>query len=47
MMADEGAFELRDLAALYLHAGDLPAAVTHLNAYAKSSAAKGAPGSIL
>lgn len=47
VMGDEGAFELRDVAALYLHAGDLPAAVTHLNAYAKSSAAKGDPTSIL
>ena len=41
MLGDEGHFELRDLAALYLHAGDLPAAVTHLSAYAKCSAAQG------
>lgn len=41
MLGDEGHFELRDLAALYLHAGDLPAAVSHLSAYAKCSAAQG------
>ena len=41
VLGNEGAFELRDVAALYLHAEDLPAAMTHLNAYAASSAAKG------
>ena len=41
MLGDGGAFELRDVAALYLHAEDLPSAMTHLNAYAASAAAKG------
>ena len=41
MLGDEGAYELRDVAALYLHAEDLPSAITHLDAYAKTVAARG------
>ena len=46
VLGDEGAFELRDVAALYLHAEDLPAAMTHLHAYAVSRAAKGSISSL-
>ena len=41
VLGDEGFFEWRDVAMLYLHAGNLPAALSHLDAYACTPAAKG------
>ena len=41
VLGDEAYFEWRDVAVLYLHAGNLPAALAHLDAYASTPAAKG------
>ena len=41
VLGNEAYFEWRDVAVLYLHAGNLPAALAHLDAYASTSAAKG------
>ena len=41
LLGDEAYFEWRDVAVLYLHAGNLPAALAHLDAYASTPAAKG------
>ncbi|CAK0760877.1 hypothetical protein CVIRNUC_002808 [Coccomyxa viridis] len=43
VLGDEAYFEWRDVAVLYLHAGNLPAALAHLDAYASTPAAKDAP----
>lgn len=41
LLGDDGPLERRDVAVLYLHAGDLAAASVHLAAYMSSSAAAG------
>ena len=43
LLGEAGPAERRDVAVLYLHAGDLPAGRAHLAAYARSAAAAGAP----
>ncbi|CAL8467605.1 g7143 [Coccomyxa elongata] len=43
LLGDDGPLERRDVAVLYLHAGDLAAASVHLAAYMSSSAAADAP----
>jgi hypothetical protein len=42
LLGDRGPLERRDVAVLYLHAGDIVAAKVHLDAYSASEAARGA-----
>ena len=41
VLGDDAHFEWRDVAVLYLHTSNLPAALAHLDAYACTPAAKG------
>lgn len=43
LLGEDASLEWRDVAVLYLHAGNLPAASSHLAAYASTSLAKGMP----